>query len=729
MSRFLERVRIGRYGSLSSFEVGPFGPGLNIVYGPNEAGKSSVASFVGGVLFGWEEAHGVRNTYQPEEGERGGSLVFVDRGSGDDGPIGQSNASVVWRERNEDGLQGDRHIVSDLDNATYRTMFSLTSDELRSLRSSSEVTTRLLAAGSATGTSPSSAFVQVEQRIAALTAPDGVNSIPAMRDRLEQQRQQIAEESHKTDLLKQEDRERYELVEGRVKAASQLDELNGQVEWLHEARERLGALDAQLQRSQSQVEALRAEEAQIAAEESVLPSARGRLADLDAATERLVRDKLDEFAVEQAKATRAVDIARENSATSTASYEALLEIDAASQGQSRGRANRKMLTMATVLPSLAFIAIGVLSFVYGRQTSSLSFTVFGIGLMVLAFLLAAGALAVMLRPDKDDEVLEKRRKDAQWVMLQDQKKLETCLQAKDALRLDLERYLEEAGLEAAEGSIKQARALLDDAREDRARANLSDQRRASIGLRLNAALEEVSAASRERRSLENELDLPEGASLAEVDALIRARTSARDALTVAHADMNQRFGELDQRLGSAVDQRSFDDAKLGYHQLNCRLKEARRELVSLLLARRILEKSIAAWESRSQPEVYERASRLFAQMTDGVWTHMRMTAEGRLVAVSRDGDAREVRHLSLGTCQQLYLALRVAMLQHARSVGRSIPVIADDILVNFDAQRRARAAEVLADLAKTRQVIVFTCHQETVEVLRSAVPEADYLEL
>jgi len=169
--------------------------------------------------------------------------------------------------------------------------------------------------------------------------------------------------------------------------------------------------------------------------------------------------------------------------------------------------------------------------------------------------------------------------------------------------------------------------------------------------------------------------------------------------------------------------------KLRYQQGRCRLRESKYELVSLLLAKRMLEQSIAAWESRSQPEVYAKASRLLSLMTDGAWERMRMTAEGRLVAVSGNGEVREVRHLSLGTCQQLYLSLRVAMLLHASSVGRSIPVIADDILVNFDAARRAASARVLAELAQARQVIVFTCHRQTVDALREADPSLTYIEL
>ena len=44
MNRFLERIRIGQYGAFSDYDVGPFKPGLNVVYGPNEAGKSTIAA-------------------------------------------------------------------------------------------------------------------------------------------------------------------------------------------------------------------------------------------------------------------------------------------------------------------------------------------------------------------------------------------------------------------------------------------------------------------------------------------------------------------------------------------------------------------------------------------------------------------------------------------------------------------------------------------------------------
>ncbi len=59
----LSRMHITNFGAFANRVVGPFEPGLNIVYGSNEAGKSTLNAFLGGVLFGWAEARGSQNTY------------------------------------------------------------------------------------------------------------------------------------------------------------------------------------------------------------------------------------------------------------------------------------------------------------------------------------------------------------------------------------------------------------------------------------------------------------------------------------------------------------------------------------------------------------------------------------------------------------------------------------------------------------------------------------------
>ena len=718
MSRFMEQIHIGRFGALEDYRVGPFERGLNVVYGPNEAGKSTIASFVGGVLFGWEEAHGVRNTYSPATGERFGELVF-------------SDGTTASRESNEDGLKGDAHPTNDIDSATFKTMFSLTSDELRSLRNSSDVTARLLTAGSGTGTSPAGAFVEIEQRIAALTSrsPEADGSIFNLAEQLDAEHELVRELGDEAERRIREDWELQVLREDREITARHLSDVNREIEKLGSSRARIERVDAQADEARAELSSLEAEYSGYAAEHAEDAGLDSRLMLLDNTADRSLRDKLDEYADEQAKATRGVDIAKENAAASSAAYEALMEMDADSPQVKRARRSKTSLAVLPALLTLAFALGGVPVFVHGRAINSLSLTALGIGLIVFACLLAVTTVALVARPDRTAEALDARKQDAQWVMLQDKKKLDASMAAKQLLDDEVGAFLEEKGLAAANGSIRQARSLLDDAREVRSDMQVRNQRLASLEMRIETDKQTIGNLARERAEILADVGFESSVSIGVLEEEIEIKESQREALSRTCDEMSVRMGELAERLEAARNDRSFDIAKIRHQQTRVRLREAKHELISLLLAKRMLEKSIAAWESRSQPEVYRKASELFSEVTGGAWTQISMTAEGRLVAISHDGAAREVRHLSLGTCQQLYLSLRVAMLLHADNVGRAIPVLADDILVNFDATRRRAAARILAELAECRQVIVFTCHQETVEALREAQPELNYLVL
>jgi uncharacterized protein YhaN len=68
--------------------------------------------------------------------------------------------------------------------------------------------------------------------------------------------------------------------------------------------------------------------------------------------------------------------------------------------------------------------------------------------------------------------------------------------------------------------------------------------------------------------------------------------------------------------------------------------------------------------------------------------------------------------LSRGTLEQVYLSLRLANLELHYGDGLGVPVLMDDILVNFDPDRAARAAKVLEQFSRETgiQVLFFTCH-------------------
>lgn len=734
MTAFLRWIEARRYGALTGRKAGPFGPGLNVIYGPNEAGKTTLASLVGGILFGWNDGHGVSNTYQPTSGERSGALLFCPDGGAAEAASPQSSSAYSVLERTGSApLEGDASLVRDIDPATYRTLFSLTSDELLSLRDSSDVTARLLAAGSGTAGSPSGAFIGIEQQIAALTAPDGddARAIPYLEHRLDGLREQIQEASREVELARQEGRELQELRQNRSEAAGHLDALNREIEDLAAARDRIGQYDARLGALEEDLARLEEEQQTFEEQASQDGSLDQRLLALDSVQERAMLSRLDEYEGSWEKMQRIVETAEQNSAASRASYEAFLEMDDHDPSRRRRFALKGSQAVVSVVPTLAFIVAGILLFIHGRHIGSLSFTAFGAALIVLAFLLAAAGAALLLRPDRHVQSLESRRQDAQWVMLQDRKKLDGTLADAERLKREISAYMEDAGLGAAEGSLRQARLLMEEAAQVRARQAAADQRLSALAVRIRANRQEAQdIAVRRAEVLDSLHGLPRSeAPLQAIEAALRAKGEQRGALQGLASDFDRRIGELGERLQHAAADRSLDALKLEYQQVRTHLRESKHNLVELLLAKRMLERSMTLWESADKPQVYREAGQLLALITGGRWVEVSLAATGSIVARDSDGNEAKPRHLSLGTCQQLYLALRIALLMNAGEVGRSIPVIADDILVNFDDERRKGAAEALARLAQKRQVIVLTCHRGTVAALGRAWPGLPVVDL
>jgi uncharacterized protein YhaN len=84
--------------------------------------------------------------------------------------------------------------------------------------------------------------------------------------------------------------------------------------------------------------------------------------------------------------------------------------------------------------------------------------------------------------------------------------------------------------------------------------------------------------------------------------------------------------------------------------------------------------------------------------------------------VSAAGSSVGTSGMSDGTADQLYLALRLASIEEYLSSAQPLPLVADDLLVNFDDSRASAALRVLAALGRRTQVLFFTHHWHLVDI-------------
>ncbi|MDQ0889920.1 uncharacterized protein YhaN [Paenibacillus sp. V4I9] len=136
----------------------------------------------------------------------------------------------------------------------------------------------------------------------------------------------------------------------------------------------------------------------------------------------------------------------------------------------------------------------------------------------------------------------------------------------------------------------------------------------------------------------------------------------------------------------------------------------------------LMKKARDVYEHERQPGVLLRASDYFAKMTNGAFTHVKAPfGEQRLVAIRTNGESLDTSQLSRGTAEQLYLSMRFALVEEY--AGKAIlPLVMDDILVNFDEERMENCLRVLADLSSRHQVLLFTCHGHVRDAAARVIP-------
>ena len=89
----------------------------------------------------------------------------------------------------------------------------------------------------------------------------------------------------------------------------------------------------------------------------------------------------------------------------------------------------------------------------------------------------------------------------------------------------------------------------------------------------------------------------------------------------------------------------------------------------------------------------------------------------------------EVDETPLGGETPYDLSLRLASLEKYLEQNEPLPVILDDLLVNFDDRRSAETLQVLGEFAQKTQVLFFTHHQSLVDLAREVVPRSKIISL
>ena len=177
--------------------------------------------------------------------------------------------------------------------------------------------------------------------------------------------------------------------------------------------------------------------------------------------------------------------------------------------------------------------------------------------------------------------------------------------------------------------------------------------------------------------------------------------------------LHQRQGEISQEMKSLAADRRLMELRLELSVIDEQLKACAAHWQSLAGTTCMLEKVCEVYETERQPETLREASSFLKQLTEGkyvrVWTPLGKNA---LRIDNQQGQSLPLEVLSRGTREAVFIALRLSLAAAYARRGVMLPLVLDDVLVNFDTIRARQAAKVLRDYADLgNQVIMFTCHE------------------
>ncbi|MDP1563996.1 MAG: AAA family ATPase [Pirellulaceae bacterium] len=156
-----------------------------------------------------------------------------------------------------------------------------------------------------------------------------------------------------------------------------------------------------------------------------------------------------------------------------------------------------------------------------------------------------------------------------------------------------------------------------------------------------------------------------------------------------------------------------------------------QQYIPLRLAAGILDRVIDRYRQANQNGVLARAGQLFAELTLGSFAGVQVELQEnntlQVMGIRPDGTTLvPTSGMSEGTCDQLYLAFRVALLETYLDRHPPIPLLVDDLLITFDDRRSVAALRVLAELARRTQVIFFTHHDRLIELAQQHLSSEQY---
>ena len=137
--------------------------------------------------------------------------------------------------------------------------------------------------------------------------------------------------------------------------------------------------------------------------------------------------------------------------------------------------------------------------------------------------------------------------------------------------------------------------------------------------------------------------------------------------------------------------------------------------LSFVLAKQVLENAYINMKNSVTPKFTEELSKNISNITNGKYNNIRFNDEEGLIVEIENGDYIPASKLSVGTIDQLYLSLRLSMIEDLSE--ETMPIILDETFAYFDDERLENVLKYINDKFENHQVILLTCTNREKDIL------------
>ncbi len=200
------------------------------------------------------------------------------------------------------------------------------------------------------------------------------------------------------------------------------------------------------------------------------------------------------------------------------------------------------------------------------------------------------------------------------------------------------------------------------------------------------------------------------------DQYLKAR-SRLEQIEKKREECHQKIGETRKEIQQLTEENSLLEIQTQMEMKKSELQKSAKKWAVSTLALHFLDQAKKKYEKNRQPVVIQEAQEFFSIITEGVYRSIvKPMDEEDLIIENTKAETKRLAEMSRGTKEQLYLAMRLGLIKEYERRSEPLPILMDDVFVNFDDDRRQQLAKALKKFSKKRQIIVLTCHQNTLDL-------------